>query len=303
MQPVTVRVPGSTSNCGAGFDTLGLALQIYNRVRMTPAPAGETSFRGERPSDARATELVAEAVEAFRRRVPTAVVPGFSFRIEGDVPPARGLGSSVTVLAGVMAGLNAWAGAPLSPADMAAEITRLEGHPDNATAGVLGGFCVARCGATPAEYVDLVRIEIDDTLRFVVVSPVTEVATKASRGVLPKELSHLDAVRSVNSAAYLTAALATKDYAKLRGAVGDFLHEPYRLPGIVGAAEAIQAGVVAGGLCGWLSGSGSSVLCVSFAEQAEAVAESMIGAFGAQGVESAANILCADNRGLVVETA
>ncbi len=302
MSPVTVRVPGSTSNCGAGFDTLGLALQIYNRVRLTPTDGVAAGVgRGERPSDERATDLVAESIAAFQANVPGAEVPGFRYRIEGDVPPARGLGSSVTVLAGVMAGLNHWAGSPLSPEDMAAVITKIEGHPDNATAGVLGGFCVARCGVTPADYAGLVRIEIDDTLRFVVVSPVTEVATKASRGVLPTQLAHLDAVRSVNSAAYLTAALATHNYENLRGAVGDFLHEPYRLPGIVGAVEAIAAGETAGGLCGWLSGSGSSVLCVSFAEHAEQVAAAMRAAFSAKGIESAAHLLCADNRGLVIE--
>ena len=301
MSPVTVRVPGSTSNCGAGFDTLGLALQIYNRVTLTPLSHGSSGPQAERESDARASGLVAEVVEAFQKRVPTAATGGFSYRIEGDVPPARGLGSSVTVLAGIMAGLNHWAGSPLSPEAIAAELTRLEGHPDNATAGVLGGFCVARCGATPAEYAGLVRIEVDDTLRFVVVSPVIEIATKASRGILPTQLSHLDAVRSVNSAAFLTAALATRQYERLRGAVGDFLHEPYRLPGIKGAVEAIQAGQDAGALCGWLSGSGSSVLCVTFAAQSTAVATAMQAAFAAQGVDSSANELCADNHGLVVE--
>ena len=177
MSPVSVRVPGSTSNCGAGFDTLGLALQIYNRVTLTPLAGLPGLAQAERPSDARAAGMVAEVVDAFRQKAASADIPGFSYRIEGDVPPARGLGSSVTVLAGVMAGLNHWAGSPLSPEDIAAELTRLEGHPDNATAGVLGGFCVARCGATPAEYAGLVRIEVDDRLRFVVVSPVIEVAT------------------------------------------------------------------------------------------------------------------------------
>ncbi|WP_221031740.1 homoserine kinase [Actomonas aquatica] len=303
MSPVTVRVPGSTSNCGAGFDTLGLALQIYNRVTLTPdvsLPAG--TAKGERASDERANGLVNEALAAWRERVAAAAeLPGFRFRIEGDVPPARGLGSSVTVIAGILGGVNHWAGEALTREELAALITRLEGHPDNATAGVLGGFCVARCAPTPADYQGLVRIELEDTLRFVVVSPVTEVATKASRGVLPQEISHLDAVRSVNSAAYLTAALATKNYESLRGAVGDFLHEPYRLPGIVGAAEAIAAGVKAGALCGWLSGSGSSVLCVGLVDTAAAVGDAMRSAFAAKGIDSAINVLSADNHGLVVE--
>jgi len=292
MQPVSVRVPGSTSNCGAGFDTLGLALQLYNTVTLTPR--ADHQVRGERPADARAQELVEQAVAAFAGDGAT---PGFDYRIDGDVPPARGLGSSVTILAGVMAGLNQWAGEPLSREAIAARITRIEGHPDNATAGVWGGFCVARCAPTPADYVDTVRVEVPDALRFVVVSPEVEISTKTSRGALPAQVSHLDAVRSVNSAAYLTAALATGRWEQLRGAVGDHLHEPYRLPGIPGAQAAIAAGVDAGALTGWLSGSGSSVLCVTTQEQAEAVGAAMQAAFAGQSVAATVRCLAADNTG------
>lgn len=297
MTPVSVRVPGSTSNCGAGFDTLGLALQVHNTVTLREI-AG-TDAVPARACDGRAAAMVAEVASIFQDRTGW-VVPGFSYVIEGDVPPARGLGSSITVLGGVLAGLNHWAGSPLSRADLVGILTKIEGHPDNASAGVLGGFCVARCGATPADYAGVVRIEIPDVLRFVVVSPVIEIATKASRGVLPTQISHLDAVRSVNSAAYLTAAFASGDYAKLRGAVGDYLHEPYRLPGIRGAAEAIQAGGQAGALTGWLSGSGSSVLCVATAETAARVAAAMQAAFAVQDVGSEVRTLVADNVGLTI---
>src|SRR5207302_9320527 len=98
---VTVRVPGSTSNCGAGFDTLGLALTLYNRVTLTRG-AGAIA-QPARASDARASELVTAAAAAFFRAANCAPV-GFRFRIEGDVPPARGLGSSATSIVGVLAG-------------------------------------------------------------------------------------------------------------------------------------------------------------------------------------------------------
>ncbi|MCF3648501.1 homoserine kinase [Synoicihabitans lomoniglobus] len=297
MSSVSVRVPGSTSNCGAGFDTLGLALQIYNTVTLERVEA--SGAHPVTPADGRAADLVTEVMQTFAARTGRAV-PGFTYQITGDVPPARGLGSSVTVLAGVLAGLNHWAGEPMSREDLVSALTAIEGHPDNAAAGVLGGFCVARCGETPAEYAGTVRIEIPSELCFVVVSPVTEIATKASRGVLPTRISHLDAVRSVNSAACLTAALATGEFEKLRGAVGDFLHEPYRLPGITGAREAIDAGVTAGAYTGWLSGSGSSVLGLAPTGNAEAVSAAMSAAFAAVGVESDARLLIADNAGLVV---
>jgi len=116
--------------------------------------------------------------------------------------------------------------------------------------------------------------------------------------VLPASLPYFDAVKSINSAAYFTAAMATGDYAKLRHAVADFMHEPYRLPKIRGAREAIAAGNSAGAFAGWLSGSGSSVLCVSLRPQAERVQAAMLGAFQRETVTAEARILPADNAGL-----
>jgi homoserine kinase len=305
-QQVVVRVPGSTSNCGAGFDSLGLALTVYNRVtlrRLGAAPGGGESAwvaRPERESDGRAKEMVLSAAKAFGT---LARVGGFAFgyKIEGEVPPARGLGSSITVIGGVLAGLNVLVGGPLTREQLVAIATHLEGHPDNATAGLLGGFCVARCSPEKNDYLGTIRIALPATLRFVVASPSVELLTKESRGVLPATLPYFDAVKSINSAAYLVAAFATGDYARLRDAAGDFMHEPYRLPKIAGGREAIAAGVAAGAHTGWLSGSGSSVLCVAEAGTAAAVGAAMSAAFAAAGVPSEVRDLAADNVGYVVE--
>ncbi len=294
---VTVTVPGSTSNCGAGFDTLGLALTIYNRVTLTRAPGTEQI--AERPSDARASAMVAETAEAFftaSGRKPE----GFRYRIEGEVPPARGLGSSVTVIAGVLAGLDALHGTELGKHKLVEIATDLEGHPDNASAGILGGFCVARCDPTTGIYRDAIRLAVPAELAFVVASPEVELLTKESRGVLPTTLPYFDAVKSINSAAYLVAAFATGDYDQLKHAGGDFMHEPYRLPKIPGARAAIAAGVAAGAVTGWLSGSGSSVLCVCRRAQAETVKAAMLAAFAAVQVRGEARVLFADNAGLRV---
>ncbi len=306
---VTVRVPGSTSNCGAGFDSLGLALTVYNRVTLRrveaatePAngTAAEWAPRPERESDGRALAMVTDAAKAFGI---LARVGGFAFdyRIDGEVPPARGLGSSITVIGGVLAGLNTLAGGPLTREQLVAIATHLEGHPDNAAAGLLGGFCVARCDPAKNDYLGTVRITLPDTLRFVVASPSVELLTKESRGVLPATLPYFDAVKSINSAAYLVAAFATGDFARLRHAVSDFMHEPYRLPKIRGGREAIAAGVAAGGYTGWLSGSGSSVLCVCESGVADAVGAAMVAAFAAAGVPSEARNLAADNVGYVID--
>jgi homoserine kinase len=295
---VAVRVPGSTSNCGSGFDTLGLALTLYNRVTLGPArgPAPEAA----RPADARAGEMVALAAAAFFAAAEIAPA-GFTYRIDGEVPLARGLGSSVTVIAGILAGLNARHGAGCTRDQLVGLATQLEGHPDNASAGILGGFCVSRCDPETGAYRDTIRFPVPAEIAFVVASPAVELLTKESRGALPASLPYFDAVRSVNSAAYVVAAFASGDFAKLRHGGGDFLHEPYRLPRIAGGAAAIAAGVYAGAYTGWLSGSGSSVLCVAPRPVAAAVQAIMQAAFTEAGVKSAARILAADNEGLRVE--
>jgi homoserine kinase len=292
---VTVRVPGSTSNCGAGFDTLGLALQLYNQVTVSRS-AGVTAKPAE-TGDARAKAMVDATAAAFFAKVKRPAF-GFTYRIAGDVPAARGLGSSVTVHAGIVAGLAALAGIDFERREVVALVTALEGHPDNAAAGVFGGFCVARCNPADGAYVDTVRFEIPEELVFVVVSPEVEILTKESRGALPAMLPYFDAVKSINSATYLVAALASGDYRKLRGAVHDGMHEPYRLPRIPGGRAAIDGGVAAGAFTGWLSGSGSTVLCVAAPDSAEAVASAMKNAFQQAGVGCQARLLHADNAGL-----
>jgi homoserine kinase len=298
VSSITVRVPGSTSNCGAGFDTLGLALTVYNRVTLERTGGdGITPVTAE---DRRAQAMVAAAAGRFFDAAHQAPF-GFSYRISGDVPPARGLGSSVTVLAGVVAGLNALSGAGLSLHVLTALVTDLEGHPDNASAGILGGFCVSRCDPATGAYLGTVRFAVPADIAFVVASPSVEIATKESRGALPTVLPYLDAVRSINSATYLTAAFASGEFARLRGAVSDFMHEPYRLPRIPGGSDAIAAGVAGGAYAGWLSGSGSSVLCVAPATDAASVAGAMRGAFAAKEVTCEVRVLSADNDGLKLE--
>jgi homoserine kinase len=114
-------------------------------------------------------------------------------------------------------------------------------------------------------------------------------------------LPFFDAVKSINGAAYLVAAFASGDFARLSHVAGDFVHEPYRLPQIPGGSDAISAGVAAGAWTGWLSGSGSSVLCVCERAKADLVLKAMASAFSRAGMPSDVRVLSADNEGLTVE--
>ena len=294
---VTVRVPGSTSNCGSGFDTLGLALTLYNDITLTRG-----DWSGARPLADRDTAGLGMADEAAALFFVRAGVEefGYELSITGEVPMSRGLGSSVTLRAGVIAALNEMAGAKLTKDDLCSLVTQLEGHPDNATPAVLGGFCVARCDPHTGELLGVLRKSIGRDLCFVVASPDQELETKRARSILPKQLPYFDVIKSVNSAAYVVAAILTGEYDRLSDAVRDFLHEPYRLPLIPGAKNAIEAGVAAGALTGWLSGSGSSVLCVARPAKAAKVGRAMAAAFKAHKLPATIHPFFADNSGLRV---
>lgn len=294
---VTVRIPASTSNCGAGFDTLGLALSLYNTVVVRRCAEGRGVMHA--PTGRVGAAMAAEAARLFFAR--SGVAPfDFNFAISGDVPISRGLGSSVTLGAGIVAGLNELSGTALGKSMLAAILTKFEGHPDNATAGVLGGFCVGRTDPETGELLGVVRQPIGREVSFVVVSPAQELETKQARGILPRKLPYFDAVRSVNSSSYVVAAFLTGEFERLAHAVTDFMHEPYRLPNIPGASEAIKAGVQAGAYTGWLSGSGSSVLCVTTPAKEAAVGRAMASSFAAAGVASQIFPLRADNTGLKI---
>lgn len=296
---VTVRVPGSTSNCGAGFDTLGMAVTLYNNVVVRRAAELRPLAQPATEGDAAGRAMAEEAATMFFAR--SGVAPfAFEFHISGTVPMSRGLGSSVTLRAGIVAGLNELSGAGLAKSALAAMVTALEGHPDNATPAVLGGFCVGRCDPQTGELAGVVRKTIGRDLVFVVVAPELQLETKKSRGALPKKLPYFDAVKSINSASYVTAAFLSGEYDRLAHAVADFMHEPYRLPRIPGASAAIRAGVEAGALTGWLSGSGSSVMCVARPAKAAKVGRAMQTAFAAAKVRARIYKLNTDNTGLKI---
>lgn len=299
MESVTVRVPASTSNCGPGFDTLGMALSLWNEVTVSaagePGVMRNTAGLGVHSGE----NLVALAAAEFFRV--TGLKPhGVEYSVKGGVPPARGLGSSVTLLGGIVGALDAIHATHLSREDLAAMVSRIEGHPDNATASVLGGFCVARFCPRTKDLRGVLRREMPEDLVFAVVSPVQEMLTKEARGVLPESIPHKLAVQNVNAVSWLVAAVFASDWGSLRIATEDYLHQPFRLPRITGAKEAIDAGLSAGAFGGWLSGSGSSVLCVVAEEKATDVLLSMEQVFHARNIRCEGQALRADNHGMRV---
>ena len=273
MEQVTVRVPASTSNLGPGYDCLGVALRIYNRITVRRGTRGTRS------------PMVAEAADRFFEAVGR---KPFAFRADcvGEVPAARGLGSSVTLRLGVIFGLNALADTRLTRARSFELCAELEGHPDNAAPATFGGFNVINAGARQ-------RFPVASELLFVLLIPNFEVQTAEARRLLPAQIDRTAAVSSCANACAITAAFASAKYEALRGAFGDGLHQPFRAPLVPFFDKVVAAATSAGALGAFLSGSGSTIAAVT-TRNADAIAAAMR---AASGKSAQTMITRADNSG------
>jgi len=280
MQSITVSVPATIANLGPGYDSMGVAVELYNRVSVSIAQ------RSEEPHP-----MAAQCYELFFREAVGVKPFTIDWAIEGEVPISRGLGSSVTLRQGILQGLNELADRPLSAEQLYRLCSEAEGHPDNAGPGVFGGFFVA------GENGSYLNFSIDEVMRFVVLIPQSEVLTDPSRNALPEQISHGEAAKNTSNAALIAAAFASREYQKLGGVFRDYLHQSYRASYVPGLAGIIAAGEEAGAIGGFLCGSGSSIACFTEEDQAEEVGLAMQQAVPAELGESRVLSLAADNVG------
>jgi homoserine kinase len=243
VQQVTVRVPASTSNLGPGFDCLGVALSLYNKITVSRGKGGAVSGMVR---DAARKFFATTQCKAFE----------FSCDIRGDIPIARGLGSSVTVRLGVLHALNQIARTNLTRHDLFALCAELEGHADNSAPASFGGF-------TLAPGLEIQHFNVSPQLRFVLLIPNFEIATNEARRLLPSKIARTDAVRNVANASAITAAFATRDYERLRGCFVDYLHQPFRKKLVPFLEDTIRSAEREGALGAFLSGSGSAICAIT----------------------------------------
>jgi homoserine kinase len=278
MKSVTVRVPASTSNLGSGFDTLGLAVNLYNNVTVTPS---------SKKIDL--APVVREAAKLFFRCAKISPIH-FDVAIKGDIPIARGLGASGALRAAVIAGLNALTRAGLPNQTVLEIVTDLEGHPDNASPALLGGCTVS--GRVGKE-VRCLRFAVSPKLKIITLIPNFRVETEEARRLIPQTFSKADTTHSLNRAALIAGAFASKNYEALRGLFDDRLHQPHRLPLVPRLNAVIRAGEQAGALGGFLSGSGSAIICLALEHSAQIAAAMRHALPGSEVL-----VLKADNTGL-----
>lgn len=253
---VTVRVPATSANLGAGFDCLGVALGRHVtatatrgapvdgvRVRTTGQGAGRVASDDD--------NLVWSSVITFCDHHDVAV-PEATLHVHNDIPLARGLGSSSSaIVAGLMLA-RALTDVEVGVADLVTLATRMEGHPDNVAPALLGGFVAGGRGADGDTVVG--HAQPTSALQPVVAIPAVEQLTWVARAMVPDHLDRADVITQVGRGAHVTGALVGAWPLDVRLA-GDVLHEPARLPNM-----AITAAVLTAwrdqGVFSWLSGAG-----------------------------------------------
>jgi homoserine kinase len=256
---VRVRVPASSANLGPGFDVLAAALGVWMELEV------EQTGRFEVRTDlAIARDRRNLAVRGFAALRPA---DGVRFTIRSDIPLSGGLGTSAAAYVAGLAAADALNG---GGADLLAEAVRLEGHPDNVAAALLGGFVV--CAGSRAE-----RLEPPAGLSAVLVVPGRAVRTAKARAALPAEVPMGDAVFNVSRASLLVLGLARGDLDLVARGLEDRLHQPRRASLYPRSMELVERAPSLGALGATISGAGPSVLVWVRSEDAPAVAARLEG--------------------------
>lgn len=258
---VTIRVPATTANLGPGFDCMGMALSLWNRIRVRcDSPASVTVFgEGEGHLQRDKGNLIYRAAE---RLFQEAGVSETELQITAwqEVPLSRGLGSSACAIVGGMVAANALLDSVV-PAPRILELAaEMEGHPDNVAPALLGGCCIV---VSDDERIQAAQVPVPDGLQCVVFIPDWPLSTAKARSVLAAQVSRRDAVFNVGRAALLVAGMATGHTEYLRLATQDRLHQPAREKVFPAMKQLFASALKAGAHGVFLSGAGSSVVALT----------------------------------------
>ncbi|MBP2649854.1 MAG: Homoserine kinase [Firmicutes bacterium] len=298
---VKVRVPGTTANCGPGFDAVGIACSIYNEMTLTLSNDGKcvisVTGEGEGAIPGNERNIAFQAVNLVLERLKLNY-SGIRIEMNNNVPLARGLGSSAAAIVAGLVAANAATGNKLTREDILDIATSMEGHPDNVAPAIFGGVSVSIMdGKKPHSLKFMPSIP----LKMVVAVPDFTLSTKAARQVLPKEVPFQDAVFNVSRSALLIGALSKGRVDLLQYALDDKLHQSYRQRLIPGMPEVLKAAVAAGALGATLSGAGPCLIAYTLGSEAK-IGEAMVKTFAEHDVKAKYLSLDIDAEGAKVVT-
>lgn len=271
---VSVKVPATTANIGPGFDCLGMALPIYNTVTIEETVLPGTGIEINVIAESAAIDelslehipqdensLVYKAVELLYNSI--GQTPSeLKINIHSNIPVARGLGSSASVIVGALIAANELLGRPADEVALLSIACEIEGHPDNITPAIVGGLVLS--SQEDDGSVIYRKLDWPSEWAITVCVPDFELSTDIARSVLPKEVPMKDAIFNAQRLGMFVQAVHTKDSDLMKLALKDKLHQPYRMKLVQGLDKIIDNLRHVESVLGCvLSGAGSSILVIS----------------------------------------
>lgn len=287
---ITVEVPATTANLGAGFDALGMALNMTNVIDVEESgdPGYHVTIQGSAtanlPTDE--THLVVQTMLRFYDHVGMERPNGLRITQTIGVPMSGGLGSSATAIVGGLLAASELSRANWGTDELLHLASEIEGHPDNVAPALLGGL-VAAVGSESGK-VCAIPVPVHEAWRptAVLAVPDFELKTLHARSVLQSVVPLRDATYNIGRAALFVAAAAAGRTDCLAECMSDRLHQSSRGRLIPGLEQVFQEAMQAGALGTALSGAGPTVLALVDPNRAESVGRAMQRTFLESGVQT-----------------
>ncbi len=298
-ETVTVVVPATTANCGAGFDSLGIACNLYNRLTLTLTQGDfltmEVEGEGQEIIPRTRQNLIVRCIEQLLTTAGD-TRRGISVKLENNIPLSRGLGSSSAAIISGLFAANCLVERPLSQKELLSLATSIEGHPDNVAPALMGGCTIAYMESGEAK---CFTYQPKEELILVAAVPNFYLSTKKAREALPASVPFGDAAYNASRSALFVGALLTGNAACLADSLNDKLHQPYRAALIPGMQDVFNAAKRAGADGAVISGAGPTLMAfVSTGKQtAQRVGNAMKDAFAATGATAVVHLLSIDTEG------
>jgi len=283
---ISLKVPATTANLGPGFDTLGMALDMYNYISMDETDSGliiDVTGNGAEKIPKDTSNLVYKAAAMVFEKVNYKPM-GLNITMQNNIPMARGLGSSASVIVGGMVAANHISGSKLNYDQILNMATCMEGHPDNVAPALFGGIVTS---AQFDEETIYRKIKPPADLTTVVAIPDYELSTEKARIALPAEVPLHDAVYNISRVSLLVWAFINSDLELMGKAMEDRLHQPYRMHLIPGMGDVAKAAMDMGAYSLALSGAGPTLIAFCTSNNAEAIGEAMKRTFEQSGIQCA----------------
>lgn len=290
-----ISVPATSANLGPGFDSLGLSVDLRNRVEFKPSRFFSIAIKGEGENNPRlkGNNLFISIFNDHYKRL-TQRRQNFKFVFYNQIPMTRGLGSSSAAIVSAISTAHEAAGVRVSKRRILNHALVYEPHPDNIAPAVMGGFNAA---TVEKQKVFSQKKHLPDYLKAVVVIPNRPMSTAKSRTTLPRSYSKENAVYNLSHTALTVAAFFNEDWEMLRLAAQDRFHQKARMKILPELFAVQKLAYEEGALMSTLSGSGSTFFNMAYDEDAPKLAAS----FQQRFPDFTVKVLDFDNDGLIIK--